>query len=85
MLQNGEKHLLRGKFCSKTAKKTLVRDRSLFTPGGGMVKFRGEREIIFPERGGDAKFFLGNESQFITSPIHFHQLLGGNPKFINRN
>ena len=26
-----------------------------------MVKFRGEREIIFPERGGDAKFFLRNE------------------------
>ena len=24
-----------------------------------MVKFRGEREIIFPERGGDAKFFKG--------------------------
>ena len=26
---------------------------------GGMVKFRGEREIIFPERGGTRIFFKG--------------------------
>ena len=39
---------------NKQKQKTL-RDRSLFTTGG-MVKFRGEREIISPERGGgDAK------------------------------
>ena len=42
---------------TNTQFRNQLRDRSLFTPVGGMVKFRGEREIIFPERGGDAIFF----------------------------